>query len=113
MTIRRKSTQAPLAIIRSSLTCRPIATFVMPEADTFSDVLVKAISAPQSVAQSINWAHEYQDVAEASEASSGARPQKESVSSVTSWSPYSNTTTDLYVQLDTLLRNKSLLIGIA
>jgi hypothetical protein len=110
MTIRRKSIQEPLAIVRSSLICHPLAFVAMPEADTFSDVLVKAISAPQS----IDWAHVYQDEADAPFAARAtARTQKESVSPVTSWSPYSNNTTDLYVQLDTLLRNKSLLIGIA
>ena len=110
MTIRRKSIQEPLAIVRSSLIGHPFVAAVTPEEDSFSDVLVKAIGAPQS----IDWAHVYQDETERPfEARSARQPKKESVSQVTSWSPYSNNTTDLYVQLDTLMRNKSLLIGIA
>jgi hypothetical protein len=89
--------------------CNPIAHVAAPAESAFSDVLVKVISAPQSV----DWAHAYQEERDATrEANATAQPESESIA-VTSWSPNSNNSTDLYIQLDTLLRHKSLLIGIA
>jgi hypothetical protein len=107
--LRRKTMSvSPITIVRSALVCNPVG-YVVPAEASFSDVLVKVISAPQSV----DWAHVYQEEREPPRETTAAQSQSESLAPVTSWSPYSNSATDLYIQLETLLRSKSLLIGIA
>lgn len=111
--LRRKITKIPpIAVVRSSLMFNPVTSIAAPQAASFADVLIQASSAPQP--NDSTYLPQYEATAQTATSPGALQEQAQAAAvPITSWSPYSNNSTDLYIQLDTLLREKSLLIAIA
>jgi|SRR5712671_56869 len=103
--VRRKTIKTPpIAIVRSSLIFNPVAS-TASEATSFSDVLVEAVNAPRSPGNSYAFHGEMNAALE-------SKLEQAAVPTPTAWSPQQKSPVDLYEQLDTLLRAKSLLLAV-
>jgi hypothetical protein len=106
MQSRRKSLKVePISVLRTSLISNPVTSIAAPDAGSFSNVLVEAVEASRAVDSSST---HHNGVAVRMDA---ALENSEALRPIPSLLQY-NQSIDLYVQLDTLLREKSLLIAI-
>jgi hypothetical protein len=102
---RRKNMKIPpIAVVRTSLVSNPVASVSAADKTSFSAVLIEAIRAPRS-----------NDSGHARYVEPSTKTADKTKANVTALatSPFQhNSSVDLYVQLDTLLREKSLLIAV-
>ena len=116
---RRRSTRIePVTVVRHALIRTPISPVVAMERASFTDVLVDAVNAPKPVGSSPN---RYREATfrtgtgkvDAEPSGGNESAANNSTRSIAPLSLTNKNATDLYTQLDTLLREKSLLIAVA
>ena len=112
MSLRRKISKVePLTVIRSSLVFNPVASVAQPAAVSFSEVLVTAVSAPRTIGGSYAF-HDELKAEGATHTATHTNNAPSTITTLAAFSPRQNNSTDLYTQLETLLREKSILLAV-